>query len=54
VNLLKRLWLSLRGGTAYKQLEQRGQWATWQLPSEGERQEAQPQREVERLDDHRD
>jgi hypothetical protein len=54
VSLLKRLWLSLRGGTAYKQLEQQGQWATWQLPNESERRETQPADEVSRLDQHRD
>ena len=54
MNLLKRLWLSLRGGTAYKQLEQQGRWATWQLPNESERRETQPDDEVSRPDKHRD
>ena len=34
MNLLKRLWVSLRGGAAYEELEQTGKWATWQLPDE--------------------
>jgi hypothetical protein len=47
MKLLKRLWVSLRGGTAYEELEHMGTWATWQLPDERERQESQP-------DEHRD
>jgi len=47
VKLLKRLWLSLRGGTVYEELEQKGHWATWQVPDEAERQDCQ-------LDEHRD
>ncbi len=40
MTFLKRLWLALRGGTAYKPLEQQGQWATWQpCLDEGERQD---------------
>jgi hypothetical protein len=45
MTFLKRLWLALRGGTAYKPLEQQGQWATWQLPEKKERRDAQ--REVD-------
>jgi len=53
MKLLQRLWLSLRGGTAYKQLEEKGQWATWQRPAEsysGDEAES----DVPRLDEHRD
>jgi hypothetical protein len=54
MNLLKRLWVSLRGGAAYEELEHMGTWATWQLPVEGERQDAEPEGNVRRLDKHRD
>ena len=54
MNVLKRLWLSLRGGAAYKPLEQQGQWATWQLPDEGSRRETQPEDEAAGVDEHRD
>ena len=53
MKLLQRLWLSLRGGTAYKHLEEKGQWATWQLPAESEHKD-QAEDNVRRLDEHRD
>ena len=53
MKLLKRLWLSLRGGMAYKELERQGQWATWQRPEEHE-DEGGVEENVPRLDEHRD
>jgi hypothetical protein len=54
MNLLKRLWVSLRGGAAYEEFEQDGKWATWQLPDGGERQDPEDEGNVRRLDKHGD
>jgi hypothetical protein len=54
MNLLKRLWVSLRGGAAYEELEQTGKWATWQQPDEGERHDARTEGNARLLDEHRD
>jgi hypothetical protein len=53
MKLLQRLWLSLREGTAYKQLEEKGQWATWQRPAGSDRGD-QAEDSVRRPEEPRD
>jgi hypothetical protein len=54
MTLVKRFWRALRGGAAYEQLEQKGQWATWQLPDGDEPQGTQPDVTARPLDEGRD